>query len=55
MAGYSRITSCFYDVCYDMAEFMESLPEVFGREVDIVPFVQGEPMGYVHMEDLSMI
>jgi predicted nucleotidyltransferase len=52
MVGYSDNTNYFHHVCYDMAEFNESLPEAFGREVDIVPFVHGEHMGYVHMEGL---
>ena len=52
MVGYSDNACYLYHVCYDIAEFNESLPEAFGREVDIVPFVHGEPMGYVHMEGL---
>jgi len=52
MVGYSHNASYLHHVCYDMAEFEERLPEAFGRDVDIVPFVHGEPMGYVHMEGL---
>jgi hypothetical protein len=54
MVGYSDNANYLLHVCCDMAEFNESLPEAFGREIDIVPFVHGEHMGYVyvHMEGL---
>ena len=52
MVGYSNNANYFYHMCYNMDEFNESLPEAFGQEVYIVPFVHQEHMGYIHMEGL---
>jgi len=35
-----------------MTDFTDNLPEALGRDVDIVPYVNGESMAYIHMEGL---
>jgi predicted nucleotidyltransferase len=54
LVGFSQGTDLFYVVCDAYDIFKQRLPQVLGREVDVIPFVENRPngMGYVHMEGL---